>query len=103
MAPQCVMNPAQGSPPRETSPGPARGSTDELDLSSERRCKSKSAELPFSVESLIADCRSGPRCAEERSCASPRGQYRSKTEAADLSDREMSHWSQTPYASPTSE
>lgn len=126
MAPQsCVMNPAQGSPPsaapRETSACPAESAlkrSDELDLSSDTRCKSKSAELPFSVESLIADrapdCRSvrdvaerAPRCvfggAEERGCASPRGQYRTKVEAADLSDKEMSHWSQTPYASPTSE
>lgn len=126
MAPQsCVMNPAQGSPPsaapRETSPCPverALRGTDELDLSSDRRCKSKSVELPFSVESLIADrtpdCRSvrgaaerAPRCvlvgAEERGCASPRGQYHSTVEATDLSDKEMSHWSPTPYASPTSE
>lgn len=122
MAPQsCVMNPAQGSPPsaapRETSPkeraaGGVRG--DELDLSSDRRCKSKSLELPFSVESLISDrtpdrslkaAECAPPCvgAEETECASPRGLYRSKPEAVDLSDKETGHWSQAPYASPTSE
>lgn len=122
MAPQsCVMNPAQGSPPsaapRETSPkeraaGGVRA--DELDLSSDRRCKSKSLELPFSVESLISDrtpdrslkaAECAPRCAgaEETECASPKGLYRSKVEAVDLSDKETSHWSQAPYASPTSE
>ncbi|XP_076599859.1 homeobox protein MSH-C [Chaetodon auriga] len=120
MAPQsCVMNPAQGSPPSaapgETSPEDrAAGGmgTDELDLSSVRRCKSKSLDLPFSVESLISDktpdrilhsSEPGSGCgrAEESECASPRGLYRSKQEAVDLSDRETSPWSQAPCASPS--
>lgn len=122
MAPQsCVMNPAQGSPPSvvlgENSPeyratGGMR--TDELDLSTDRRCKTKSLGLPFSVESLISDrtpeksfhsAECGPGCvgAEEIECASPKGLYRSKLEAVDLSDKEMSPWSQAPYASPSSE
>lgn len=122
MAPQsCVMNPAQGSPPSVTSAETpsedvAAGGmgTDELDLSSVRRCKSKSSDLPFSVESLISDrtpdrslhsAECGPGCvrAEDTECASPRGLHRSKLEAVGLSDKEMSHWSQAPYASPSSE
>lgn len=122
MAPQsCVMNPAQGSPPSvapgETSPvDRAAGDmgTDELDLSSVRRCKIKSLDLPFSVESLISDrtpdrslpsADRGPECvpAEEAECPSPRGLYQSKLEPVDLSDKEVNRWSQTPYASPTSE
>lgn len=115
------MNPAQGSPPSvvlgENSPeyratGGMR--TDELDLSSDRRCKTKSLGLPFSVESLISDrtrdtspqsAECGPGCvgAEEIECASPKGHYRSKLEAVDLTDKEMSPWSQAPYASPSSE
>ncbi|KAM6997572.1 homeobox protein MSH-C [Tautogolabrus adspersus] len=114
MAPQsCVMNPAQGSPPSaalgETSPEDRV--TDELDLSSDRRYKPKSSDLPFSVESLIADrtpdrsLRSpepGSGCVqvEETECASPRGLYRSKAEAVDVSDRESSPWFHAPYASP---
>nr|XP_046258663.1 homeobox protein MSH-C [Scatophagus argus] len=119
MAPQsCVMNPAQGSPPSaamgETSPDDqvAGGvGTDELDLSSVRRYKTKSLDLPFSVESLISDrtpdrslhsVERGSGCVgpEETECASPRGHYRSKLEAVDLSDKEMSPWSQASYASP---
>ncbi|KAI9535259.1 hypothetical protein NQZ68_002813 [Dissostichus eleginoides] len=115
MAPQsCVMNPEQGSPPSaalgETSPEDrAAGGTgaDELDLSSVRRCKTKSLDLPFSVESLISDRTSDRRLhspkhgsAEETECASPSGLYRSKPEAVDLSDKETSPWLQTPYASP---
>ncbi|XP_034537241.1 homeobox protein MSH-C [Notolabrus celidotus] len=119
MAPQsCVMNPAQGSPPSaaqgETSPEDrVSGSmgTDELDLSPVRRTKSKSSDLPFSVESLISD-RTTDRCipssepgsgcvrVEETECASPRGLYRSNAEAVDLSDRETSPWFHAPYASP---
>lgn len=122
MAPQlCAMNPTQGSPPSaapgETSPEErVSGSmgTDELDLSSVRRFKSKSSDLPFSVESLIAD-RTTDRCplssepssgcgrTEETECASPRGLYRSTAEAVDLSDRETSSWFHAPYASPPSE
>ncbi|XP_030603509.1 homeobox protein MSH-C [Archocentrus centrarchus] len=120
MAPQsCVMNPAQGSPPLaapgETSPEDrAAGAvgTDEPDLSPVRRCKSKSLDLPFSVESLISDrtpCRSlqdaksGSGCvleAGETECASQRGFYRPEAEAVDLSDKETSSWFQAPCASP---
>ncbi|XP_030297346.1 homeobox protein MSH-C [Sparus aurata] len=116
MAPQsCVMNPAQGSPPSaapgETSPEDrAAGGmgTDELDLSSVRRCKTKSLDLPFSVESLISDrtpdrslhSPAGSVRVEETECASPRGLYRFKQEAVELSDKEASPWSQTPCASP---
>lgn len=118
MAPQsCVMNPAQGSPPSDTSPEDrAAGGTgtDELDLSSVRRCKTKSLDLPFSVESLISDRtpdrslhspEPGSGCvrAEETECASPRGLYRAKQEAVDLSDKETGPWFQAPYASPPSE
>ncbi|KAL3972121.1 semaphorin 6 [Sarotherodon galilaeus] len=119
MAPQsCVMNPAQGSPPvaapGETSPEDRAADgigTDELDLSPVRRCKPKSSDLPFSVESLISDrtpCRSlqdaepGSGCVriEDAECASQRGFYRSKPEAVDLSDKETSSWLQAPCASP---
>lgn len=122
MAPQsCVMNPAQGSPPSaapgETSPEDrAAGGmgTDELDLSSVRRCKTKSLDLPFSVESLISDRtpdrslhspEPGSGCvrAEETECASLRGLYRPKQEAVDLNDRETTPWSQATCASPPSE
>lgn len=112
------MNPAQGSPPSaapgETSPEDrAAGGmgTDELDLSSVRRCKTKSLDLPFSVESLISNRTpdrsihspepgSGCPRAEETECASLSGLYRSKQEAVDLSDKETCLWSQSPYASP---
>ncbi|XP_042358131.1 homeobox protein MSH-C [Plectropomus leopardus] len=119
MAPQsCVMNPAQGSPPsaapEETSPEDrAAGGTgtDELDLSSVRRCKTKSLELPFSVESLISgrtpdrsihspEPGSGCVRGEETECASLRGLNRPKAEAGDLSDKETSPWYQATYASP---
>lgn len=115
------MNPAQGSPPsaspgetsQEDRPAGSMG-TDELELSPVRRCKTKSLDLPFSVESLISDrtpCRSlhspepGSGCVgvEETECASPRGLYRSTAEAVDLSDKETSTWVQASYASPTSE
>lgn len=122
MAPQsCVMNPAQGSPPSaapgETSPDNRVAGvvgTDKLDLSPVRRCKTKSLDLPFSVESLISDrtpSRSlhspepGSDCvrAEETECASPRELYRSKPEVVDHSDKEKSPWFHAPYASPPSE
>ncbi|XP_034407419.1 homeobox protein MSH-C isoform X2 [Cyclopterus lumpus] len=122
MAPQsCVMNPAQGSPPAaapgETSPDDrvAGGiQTDELDLSSTRKCKTKSVDLPFSVESLISDRtpdrslyspEPGSGCVrtEETECASPRGLCRCKPEAMDLSDKETSSWFQAPHASPPSD
>ena len=122
MAPQsCVMNPAQGSPPSaapgETSPEDrAAGGmgTDELDLSPVRRCKTKTVDLPFSVESLISDrtpARSlhspepGLGCVrpEDTECAPPSGLYQSKAETVDLSDKETSPWLQAPYTSPPSE
>ncbi|KAL6101784.1 uncharacterized protein ACO6RY_16953 [Pungitius sinensis] len=117
MAPQlCVMNPAQGSPPSaapgETPPedrvtGDMR--TDELDLSPTRRCKNKSLDIPFSVESLISDrtpdksLRSpepGSCCirTDETECASPRGPHRSKPEATHVGDKETSPWFQAPHA-----
>ncbi|KAK2824236.1 hypothetical protein Q5P01_021411 [Channa striata] len=119
MAPQsCVMNPAQGSPPSD-APGETSAEeqtaggvgTDTLDLSAVKRCKTKSVDLPFSVESLIADRipgrslhspEPGSGClpAEETECASPRELYRSKAEAAELSDKDRSPWFQAPYASP---
>lgn len=114
MAPQsCVMNPAQGSPP-SAAPGetsPEERVTDELELSSVRRFKTKSSDLPFSVESLISDRtpdrsthspERGLGCVrtEETECASPRGLYGSKAEAVELSERETSHWFHAPYASP---
>ncbi|KAM9726539.1 homeobox protein MSH-C [Menidia menidia] len=116
MAPQsCVMNLAQGSPPLaapgETSPADRSAcgvETDELDLSPVRRCKTRRLDLPFSVESIISDRNlhshePGSSCvrAGETDCASPRGVYRSKVEAVDLSDKEASNWFQGPYASPT--
>ncbi|XP_028982738.1 homeobox protein MSH-C [Betta splendens] len=119
MAPQsCVMNPARGSPPSaatgETSPenrAAAAVGPEKLDLSPVRRCTGRSVELPFSVESLIADRTPGRSLpspdpgslcaqADETECASPRELYRSKPEACDHSDKETSAWLQAPYASP---
>ena len=96
MAPQsCVMNPVQGSPPSA-----APEDTSELDLSSLRRCKHKSCDLPFSVESLISAGtpeRSGPvRAQDADECASPGGLH-------ELGDRDPSRWGRAPYASPPSE
>ncbi|MED6279579.1 hypothetical protein XENOCAPTIV_005720 [Xenoophorus captivus] len=112
MAPQsCVMNPAQGSSALETSlqdKAVCGAPAEELDMAPGRRCKTKSSELPFSVESLISDrpspCSSlhpfelGSGCVrtEEVGCASPRGVCGSQLEAVDLSDRE-STWLQDPY------
>ncbi|XP_013867753.1 homeobox protein MSX-2 [Austrofundulus limnaeus] len=107
MAPQsCVMNPAQGSPaaPGETAPED-RTSVGELDVESPvRGCKSRSSDLPFSVESLMSDrspsCRSlhspepGSGCARTEECASPRGVCASKLEAVELSETEA--WLQGP-------
>lgn len=122
MAPQlCVMNPPQGSPPSaapgETPPedrvtGDMR--TDELDLSPTRRRKTKSLDIPFSVESLISDrtpdrsLRSpepGSCCirTDETECASPGGPDRSKPEATHVGDKETSPWFQPPHASLPSE
>uniref|UniRef100_A0A3Q3B741 Muscle segment homeobox 3 n=1 Tax=Kryptolebias marmoratus TaxID=37003 RepID=A0A3Q3B741_KRYMA len=110
MAPQsCVMNPAQGSPaspaaPGETPPEDA-ASAGELDVASPvRGCRSRSLDLPFSVESLMSDrnpaCRSlhSPEPGAEE-CASPRGVCGPKAEAVDLS--ETGAWLQGP--SPTSQ
>lgn len=115
------MNPAQGSPP-STAPGDtspedrAAGDmgTDKLDLSPVRRCKSKTLDLPFSVESLISERppgrsvhspEPGSGCVQalETECASPSGLYRSKPEAVDSSDKETSPWFQASYSSPPSE
>lgn len=120
MAPQsCVMNPAQGSPPSaaagETSPedrAAGRVGTDEL--SPVKRCKPKSVDLPFSVESLISDRtparnphspEPGLGCVppEDTECASPSGLHQSKAETVDLSDKETNTWFQAPYTSPPSE
>lgn len=111
MAPQsCVMNPAQGSPAAPaTPPEEDRTSVGELDVESPvRGCKSRSSDLPFSVESLMSDrsppCRSlhspepGSGCARTEECASPRGVCASKLEAVDLCETEA--WLQGP--SPTS-
>lgn len=91
------MNPAQGSAPPEDR-------AEELDLAPVRRCKSKSVELPFSVESLMSD-----RTPDSRSLHSPEpgsGSTRAEEECAPLrgpSDREGGPWSQAPYTSPPSE
>lgn len=120
MAPQsCVMNPAQGSPPsaaaEETAPeDKAAGETEELDLSPVRRCKNKTQNLPFSVESLISertpersrfspDRRQGCVRSGETECASPRGLYESNQDTVELRDKEVDLWSHTPYTSPPSE
>lgn len=113
MAPQsCVMNPAQGSPPslaaEESAPeDKAAGETEELDLSPVRRCKNKTQNLPFSVESLISertpDRRQGCVRSGETECASPRGLYEPNQETMELRDKEVDHWSHAPYTSPPSE
>lgn len=120
MAPQsCVMNPAQGSPPalaaEDSAPeDKAAGETEELDLSPVRRCKNKSQNLPFSVESLISertpdrgrfspDRRQGCVRSGETECASPRGLYEPNQETVDLRDKEVDHWSHAPYTSTPSE
>lgn len=120
MAPQsCVMNPAQGSPPSvaagESAPeDKAAGETEELDLSPVRRCKNKTHNLPFSVESLISertpersrfspDRRQGCVRSGETECASPRGLYDSNQETLELRDQEVDHWSHTAHTSPPSE
>ncbi|KAM4729172.1 homeobox protein MSH-C [Anableps anableps] len=116
MAPQsCVMNPAQGSPPLDTSlqdKATGGAGAEELDMAPRRSCKTKSLELPFSVESLISDrtspcssfhsseLKSGCVCPEEPECASPRGVCGSKLEAVDLSDKERA-WLQDPYPAHT--
>lgn len=137
MAPHsCEMNPAQGSPSTglmDTLPEDRTNTgTDELqthDLPPVKRCKSKSLNLPFSVESLIADrapirthCYSEPGLgcvhSKEPVCQSPRELYAEKRhslggvadlsdcseqEVVELSDKEPTPWFQSPYASPPSE
>lgn len=122
MAPQsCVMNPAQGSPPSvaaaESAPEDKKsGATEELDLSPGRRCKTKAPDLPFSVESLISERTPGrsrfppgrrPGCvlSEETDgvLTSPRGLHQSNPETVELRDKDVDHWSHTPYMSPPSE
>nr|XP_015799719.2 homeobox protein MSH-C [Nothobranchius furzeri] len=102
MAPlSCVMNPAQGSP-ASAAPGEDRDSAEvganQLDMSSARRCKSQTLDLPFSVEFIISDRHPqkrsihspepGSSCdgTEESESASPRGVTGSQVEAVDLSD-----------------
>ncbi|XP_037127714.1 homeobox protein MSH-C [Syngnathus acus] len=118
MAPQlCVMNPAQGSPP---SAAPGDTSTEErasggsaseqLNSSPVARCKSKSVDLPFSVESLMSDrtqARSqqssepSARVVEEDAGRiSPVELNRFKAENVDINDKESSPWVQSSYASP---
>ncbi|XP_057705275.1 homeobox protein MSH-C [Corythoichthys intestinalis] len=118
MAPQlCVMNPAQGSPP-SAAPGDtsaeehaSEGSApDQLDLSPGSRCKGKSVELPFSVESLISDVKHtrirqrspepGMRVEEDTGRTSPMEFNRFKGENVDVNDKESSPWSQSSYTSP---
>ncbi|XP_077469674.1 homeobox protein MSH-C [Stigmatopora argus] len=121
MAPQlCVMNPAQGSPPsaaagdtsaEERATAEERASAAErLDLSPGPRCKGKSAELPFSVESLIADGtharirqrspESSVRMEEDTGRASPVELNRVKGENLDVNEKDCSPWSQSSYTSP---
>ncbi|XP_077351613.1 homeobox protein MSH-C [Festucalex cinctus] len=115
MAPQlCVMNPAQGSPP-SAAPGDTSaeerasgGSAPEkLHSSPAARCKGKSVDLPFSVESLICDrtqARSqqstepGARIERDTARTSPVELNRVKGENVDVNDKESSPWSS--YASP---
>ncbi|KAM9803693.1 homeobox protein MSH-C [Neosynchiropus ocellatus] len=105
MAPQsCVMNPAQGSPasaaPGETSAEERTAGPD--DQSAVRRCRSKSSELPFSVESLIADKKPTRSFAEpalrteDGECVSPARLCQTKTEKMDLN--ETGAWFQTSYS-----
>lgn len=120
MAPQsCVMNPARGSPPsvaaEDSAPEEQKTSeAEELDLSPVRRCKNKSPNLPFSVESLISErtpdrSRLSPGRRQRRvlsqgtECSSPRGLHQSNSETVELRDKEVDHWSHTPFTSPPSE
>ncbi|XP_020777133.1 homeobox protein MSH-C [Boleophthalmus pectinirostris] len=114
MAPlSCVMNPAQGSPASAPTEDPITEQvsqicteSSELDLSSAKRCKVKSVDLPFSVESLISRTPSrnlqnaGMGYLRSEESASHRELLRPKAEAADLSDTEAGHWIQPRYSSP---
>ncbi|KAJ0005134.1 hypothetical protein NQD34_011348 [Periophthalmus magnuspinnatus] len=113
MAPlSCVMNPAQGSPASTPTGDTIKEQasqicteSSELDLSSAKRCKVKSVDLPFSVESLISRTPSrnvqnaGMGYVRPEESASQRELLRPKTEAADLSDTEAGHWIQPSYTS----
>ncbi|KAK7930795.1 hypothetical protein WMY93_007190 [Mugilogobius chulae] len=111
MAPlSCVMNPAQGSPASAptgdqiTEPQICTESS-ELELSSAKRCKVKSADLPFSVESLIArtpsrNIHAGVGLVRPEESASHRELLRPKAEAPDISDTDAGHWIQPRYTSP---
>lgn len=129
------MNPAQGS----QATARVETFTEDLDDSNEteephthevatpvKRCKSKSLNLPFSVESLISnrtpgrtryssDPGLGNPPAEEAGCRSPMGLYAEKRfplgavadlsdspkrETVELSDKEQCSWFQAPYPSP---
>ncbi|XP_054654855.1 homeobox protein MSH-C [Dunckerocampus dactyliophorus] len=121
MAPQlCVMNPAQGSPPSAAAPedtypkecASGVSAPNQLDLSPVTRCKGKSVDLSFSVESLISGDRTQGRslrltessrgCAtEDSACASPVELNGSKAENVDVNDKESNHWFQSAaYTSP---
>lgn len=112
MAPlSCVMNPAQGSPasangdPVTEQVSHMCTENGELDLSPAKKCKVKSVDLPFSVESLISRTPSrnlqnalvGYVRPEE---STSRELLRPKAEVADLSDTETGHWIQPRYTSP---
>ncbi|XP_061646534.1 homeobox protein MSH-C [Phyllopteryx taeniolatus] len=119
MAPQvCVMNPAQGSPP-SAAPGDtaaeerASGGSapEQLDPSPVARWKGKSADLPFSVESLISDrtharnqqsTEPGVRKEEDTGRTSPVELHRFKGENVDVdvNDKDSSPWLQSAYTSP---
>lgn len=109
MAPlACAMNPAQGSPASSVNGDPLPEQAPQictengdLDLSPGKKCKVKSVNLPFSVESLISrtpNVLMGYVRPEET--ASQRELLRPKAEVADLSDTETGHWIQPRYTSP---
>ncbi|KAM9847755.1 homeobox protein MSH-C [Aulostomus maculatus] len=114
MAPQsCVMNPAQGSPPTAAPGGTsaedrAAGGieTDRLDLSPVRRCKTKSLDLPFSVESLISDRTPNRRLSSPEptsGCVRPEDGECESPGRLDLvlNDKETNPWFHGSHASPT--
>uniref|UniRef100_A0AAV2JPE0 Homeobox domain-containing protein n=1 Tax=Knipowitschia caucasica TaxID=637954 RepID=A0AAV2JPE0_KNICA len=100
------MNPSQGSPASAPAGDPLTESqmcteSSELDLSSARRCKVKSADLPFSVESLISRTPSrSVSCVRPEESASHRELLRPKAEAVDPTDTDTGHWMQPRYTSP---
>lgn len=109
MAPlSCVMNPAQGSPASALNRDPVPEQVSqicaekrELDLSPAKKCKVKSVDLPFSVESLISRTPSVfTGHVRPNETTSPRELLQPKAEVADLSDTETGHWIQPRYISP---